>query len=122
MNDRDGLEGHACFRKLKDDTAASAIAEREELVGVNIRYREQSIQRYTTNGPHPFCVGQQWHRSSQHRFRSTEEGLPAMKIHRERDIAVRGQIIGAAPLVVIKTNAVVSDEDCGPTTFAVWPC
>jgi hypothetical protein len=57
MNDRDGPEGYACFRKLKNDTAASAIAESEELVGVNIRCREQSIKRYATNSPHPFGVG-----------------------------------------------------------------
>jgi len=121
MNDGDGLEGYACSRKLKNDTAASAIAESEELVAVNTRCCEQSIQRYAINSPHPFSVGQQWHGSSQHCFRSAEKGLSAMKVHRERDIAVRGEIISTAPLVVVKTNAVVSNEDCGPTTFAVGP-
>jgi hypothetical protein len=122
MNARDGLEGHACFRKLKDDTAANAIAESEELAGVNIGCREQDIQRYVTNSPHPFDISQQWHTSSQHRFRFTEKGLPAMKVHRERDIAVRGEIVSAAPLVIIKPNAVVSDEHCGPRAFAMRPC
>src|SRR5690242_1202047 len=106
MNDRDGLEGYACLGKLKNDTAAGAIAESEELVGVDIGCSEQSIQRYATNDPHPFRVGQQWHRSSQHCFRSAEEGLSAMKVHRERDIAVHGEIISTAPLVVVKTDAV----------------
>ncbi|GAO39494.1 hypothetical protein SCH01S_32_00310 [Sphingomonas changbaiensis NBRC 104936] len=122
MHDRDGFEGYACFRKLKNDAAASAIAESEELVGVNIRCREQSIQRYATNGPHPLSVGQQWHGSGQHCFRPTEEGLSAMKVHRERDITVRGEIISTAPLIVVKTNAVVSNENRGPRAFADWPC
>lgn len=48
MNDRDGFEGCACFRKLKDDTAASTIAESKEPVGVNIRRREENVQSYAT--------------------------------------------------------------------------
>ncbi len=122
MNRRDSLEGYACFRKFKDDMTASTVAEGEELVGVNRRYREQSVQRYAANGSHPFSVGQQRQGSSQHCFRPAKKGLSAMKVHGERDIAVRGEIISAAPLVVIKTNAVVSDEDCRPTISAEGPC
>jgi hypothetical protein len=122
MNDRDGLEGCACFRKLKDDLAASTIAESQEPVGVNIRCREENVQRYATNSPHPSSVGQQGHDPSQHRVGPAKEGLSAVKVHRECNIAVRGEIISAAPLVVVKTNAVVSNENCGPRTLAVRPC
>src|SRR3954470_9622190 len=122
MNDRDGFEGCACFRKLKDDTAARTIAESKEPVGVNIRRSEENVQRYATNSAHPSFVGQQGHGPSQHRVGPAKKGLSAVKVHRKCNIAVRGEIISTAPLVVVKTNAVVSNENCGPKTLAMWPC
>jgi hypothetical protein len=122
MNHRDGLEGGAGFRKLKDDTATSAIAESRDPVGVNTRCREQNVQRDATDGLHPFSVGQQGHGPCQHGFGPAKEGLSAMIVHREGDMAVRGKIVGAAPLVIVQPNAVVSDEHRGPGTLAVWPC
>ncbi|MEO6869226.1 MAG: hypothetical protein ABI168_06255 [Ginsengibacter sp.] len=121
MNDRDGFEGCAGFRKLKEDMATSTIAESQELVSVNIRYREKNVQCYTTNNPHPSIVSQQGYDPSQHRVGPAKEGLSAMKVHRECNIAMGGEIISASPLVVVKTNTVVTNENCGPRTLSVWP-
>ena len=122
MDNRDGFEGHAYFRKLKDDPAASTIAESKEPVGVNIRRREENVQRYATNSLHPSFVDQQGHGPSQHCVGSAKKGLSAVEVHCERNIAVRGEIISAAPLVVVKTDAVMSNENCGPRTLAMGPC
>jgi hypothetical protein len=122
MNDRNGFEGCAGFRKLEDDMSASTIAESQEPVDVNIRYPEQNVQGYATNSAHPRSVGQQGHDPSQHRVGSAKEGLAAVKVHRKCNITVGGEIIGAAALVVVKTNAIVSNENWRPRTLAVWPC
>jgi hypothetical protein len=122
MNDRDGFEGYPCFRKLEDDTTSSTIAEGKEPVGVNIRRREEQVQRYATNSPHASFVGQEGHGPGEHRVGPPKKRLTTVKVHCERYIAMRGEIISAAPLVVVKTNAVVSNENCGPKTLAMWPC
>jgi hypothetical protein len=122
MNDRDGFEGCARFCKLKNDMAASTIAESKEPVGVNIRCREEHVQCYATNSPHPPSVGQQGQDTNQHRVGPAKEGLSAVKVHRECNITVCGEILSAAPLVVVKTNAVVSNEDCRPRPLALWSC
>lgn len=121
MYQRDGFEGCTCFRKLEDDMAARAIAESEEPVGVNIFCREENFQRHAPDGSHPSSVGQQGHDPSQHLAGPAEEGLSAVKVHRECYMSVRGEIISAATLILVKTNAVVSKENCGPRALAAWP-
>jgi hypothetical protein len=113
------FEWHCRAGKFQHDPAARTVSERCEPVAVSAGHSEQDIERSTPNGVHTGGVSHQWHDPSQHRFRVAEERSASMVIHRKSEVAVLGEVVGAAALIVIETDSVMSDEHCRPRTLAV---
>ena len=121
MNDRNGLERHADPGKFEHDPATCAIAESGDAVRVDTGNPEKNIKGGATDSPHPLDVRKQRHGPGQHRVRPAEEQLTTVIIHRQRQIAMRGQIVGPLPLVLVKADPIMSYEHRRPRPLGVGP-
>ena len=108
MNDRNGLERRADPGEFEHDPATGAVAESGDAVRVDTGLREKNIERGATDSLHPPDIGKQGHGPGQHRIRPTEEHLTTVIVHRQRYIAMGGQVVGPPPLIVLKADAIMS--------------
>lgn len=105
--------------EFQDDASTSAIADCGDPIRVCPGLGEQLVQGCSSEREHPVCVAHHGHDPFQHRFGLPEECSASVVIQSERQITVRGKIVDATTLVVIQTNAVVSEEDHRPGAGAV---
>jgi hypothetical protein len=104
--------------QLQQEGSATAKTDSGDPVGVRSGSGEQHVERGVPDRPHPVRVGEQRQRPVQHRSRVGEDA-PAVVVHRERQVALFGQPVGAATLVVREPYPVMGEQHRRPRAGAL---